>query len=84
MLDGVQAAALFLDFVDDIVAIFIAVVKAAQNNGIDMPTDEIGTNVEVLFFAARQRLFRTQNVFLFAHKYPPAVFLSDIVVLCQT
>ena len=41
LFDGVQPARFAFDFVEYIVAVFVAVVEAAQNNGVDMPSELI-------------------------------------------
>ena len=52
----VQPAALLFDLVDDVVAVLVAVVQASQDDRVDVPADEIGTDGgDALFFrSARQ------------------------------
>ena len=70
LFDGVQPARFAFDFVEYIVAVFVAVVEAAQNNGVDMPTDQIGTDRHS-FFAARNGVvvgfFGLNSVFIICH-----------------
>ena len=70
LFDGVQPARFAFDFVEYIVAVFVAVVEAAQNNGVDMPADQIGTDRHS-FFAARNGVvvgfFGLNSVFIICH-----------------
>lgn len=78
----IKSAALLFDLVYNIVTVLIPVVKASQDDRIDVPADEIGADRDALFFgASRQRKFFVGNI-LGAQFFPvQPFFISSLVIL---